>query len=278
MREGRLLRSLSWLALLTCVVVSFGPIALMVLSSFKLEKDIFTFVPKLVFEPVPDHYQRLLREWPTFFAALGNSALVTVAAAALVVATSLPAAYAYSRLARGGVTLTALFLIGVRMFPPIIITVPLFPIFTELGLIDTPIVLILVYAAFQVSMSVLLLKAFIDGVPRELEEAAWIDGCSRTQGFVRIVAPNIVPGLIASVIFVALFAWNDFLFALIFTGTSAKTAPVLVAELLGSVGIWDVDWGMVFAAATIQLLPMLLFVWIIQQPMLRGFMTGALKG
>jgi multiple sugar transport system permease protein len=163
------------------------------------------------------------------------------------------------------------------MFPPIIITIPLFPLFTNMGLIDTPITLIFVYATFMVSMSVLLLKSFIDNVPKELEEAAWLDGCGRVHGFIRIMAPNIIPGIIASIIFVTLFAWNDFMFALIFTGTKAKTAPVVVAELLGSIGIWNVDWGMVFAAATMQLFPMLVFVWIIQKPLLRGFTTGMMK-
>ena len=267
-----------WALLGLIVLWSFGPILIAVVSSFKLEKDIFTYVPKLAFEPVLNNYQTLATDWPKFWGTLRTSIAVTLSAAAVVVIVSLPAAYAYSRLASRAVSLTALFLIGVRMFPPIVITIPLFPLFTDLGLVDTPFALVLIYATFQVSMSVLLLKVFIDSVPRELEEAAWLDGCGRTQAFVFIMIPLIFPGIAAAIIFVMLFAWNDFLFAFLLTGSSSKTAPVQIAEMLGAVGDGGVDWGVIFAAASIQLLPMLLFVWLIQKPMLRGFTSGALKG
>lgn len=253
------------------VVWSFGPILIAIISSFKNQRDIFTYVPTFIFTPTLDNYITLIEEWPKFWRSLFISAITTMGGAALVVAVSLPAAYAYSRLVTPRLAYTALFLIAVRMFPPIIITIPLFPLMTGIGLTDTPIAVILVYAAFQVSMSVLLLKVFLDGVPKEVDEAAMLDGATRIETFWYITLPQILPGIAASIIFVTLFAWNDFLFAFLLTGTRSKTAPVQIAEMLGAVGEGGATWGTIFAASVVQLLPILLFVWLIQEPLLRGF-------
>ncbi|MEZ5904639.1 MAG: carbohydrate ABC transporter permease [Geminicoccaceae bacterium] len=274
----RLARLGAGLVLALIVLWSFGPIFVAVLSSFKNQRDIFTYVPTLVFEPTLDNYRLLIDEWGSFWRSLGISVIATIGAATLVVLVSLPAAYSYSRMARPAVALSALFLIGVRMFPPIIITIPLFPLFTGIGLTDTPIAVILVYAAFQVSMSVLLLKVFLDGVPREIDEAAMLDGATRLQTFFWVTLPQIFPGIAASIIFVALFAWNDFLFAFLLTGTNSKTAPVQIAEMLGAVGEGGVTWGTIFAASVVQLAPILIFVWLIQKPLLRGFAGAPAKG
>lgn len=264
----------SALILAAIVVWSFGPILVAFVSSFKHQRDIFTYVPTLIFSPTLENYRALIDNWGGFWRSLAISTVTTLGAAALVVVVSLPAAYAYSRLARPAIALTALFLIAVRMFPPIIITIPLFPLFTGIGLVDTPFSIVLVYAAFQVSMSVLLLKVFLDGVPRDIDEAAMLDGATRLQTFFLITLPQIFPGIAAAVIFVTLFAWNDFLFAFLLTGTSAKTAPVMIAEMLGSVGEGGATWGTIFAASCVQLGPILIFIWLIQKPLLRGFGRG----
>lgn len=269
---GRVVRTtLSAAALSLIVAWSFGPILVAVVSSFKHQRDIFTYVPTVIFAPTLENYHVLIAEWSGFWRSLAISAITTIGAATLVVLVSLPAAYAYSRMIRGRLALTALFLIAVRMFPPIIVTIPLFPLFTEIGLIDTPIAIILVYAAFQVSMSVLLLKVFLDAVPRDIDEAAMLDGATRLQTFIYITLPQILPGIAAAIIFVTLFAWNDFLFAFLLTGTDAKTAPVQIAEMLGAVGEGGVTWGTIFAASTVQLAPILAFVWLIQKSLLKGF-------
>jgi len=266
------------MALVLIVLWSFSPILIAIASSFKPEKDIFTYVPTMFFRPVLDNYQSLIREWPEFWTALRNSLIVTIGSAMVVALASLPAAYSYSRMKARGLSLTALFLIVVRMFPPIVITIPLYPLFRSLHLIDTPIALILLYSAFSVSLSVWILKSFFDSVPKELEEAAWLDGCTRIQSVRWVMLPLIAPGLIASTIFVCLFAWNDFMFAFLFTSMRAKTAPVLISEMLGAVGGGGINWGTVFAATTIQLIPMLLFVWLIQKRLVKGMTIGAVKG
>lgn len=266
------LRRAGSVLLMTVIVLwSFGPILVAFVSSFKHPRDIFTYVPTVIFEPTLDNYAALIGQWSTFWQAMGNSVIVTIGSALVVVLVSLPAAYAYSRMARPAFALSALFLIAIRMFPPIIVTIPLFPILTRVGLTDTPVALIFVYSAFMVSISVLLLKNFLDAVPREVDEAAMLDGATRVQTFVHITLPQIAPGIAASVIFVTLFAWNDFTFAFILAGTGAKTGPVILTEMMGAVGEGAATWGVIFAASITQLAPILLFVWLIQKPLLRGF-------
>lgn len=275
---SRIQRVLEWAALLFFVAVLAGPIAVTVVSSFKFERDIFTYVPVVAFAPTLANYADLLRDWPKFWAAMANSAVITLGSVVLVLAAALPAAYAYSRFATRRLGLTTLFLLAVRMFPPLIITVPLFPIFTGVGLDDTHLALVLLYGAFQVSMATLMLKTFIDAVPAELEEAAMIDGCSRPQAFFRILLPAIRPGIVASAIFVTIFAWNDYLFALVIAVERSVTTPVVLGEMLGMIGENNVGWGTVFAAATVQMLPVMGFVWTVQRQMLRGAAAEGVKG
>ena len=272
----RILRCASWVALFAIVAWSFGPILLMVVSSFKMPKDIFTYVPKLVFIPSLINYRDLFLGWPSFFEGLKNSAIVTLASSLLVVLLSSPAAYAFSRFRGQLLSWSGLFLIAVRMFPPMVVTVPLYPIVRQLGLTDTPWILIVLYSTFQVSLSIWIMKSFIDSVPIELEEAAWIDGCSKLQSFFRVVLPVIAPGVIAVLIFVTLYSWNEFMFALLFTGVRAKTAPVVISEMLGM--ITGVEWGPVFAAVTLQLVPALVLMWAVQRYLVKGMTIGAVKG
>ena len=128
-----------------------------------------------------------------------------------------------------------------RLIPPIVVTLPLFPIINAIGLNDTHIVLIVLYATFFVSLGTVLMRTFIDQIPRELDEAAEIDGATRMTMLRTIIVPLAAPGILAVAVFVVVFAWNEFLFAFIFTATNAKTAPLVISEMIGSID--GVDWG-----------------------------------
>jgi multiple sugar transport system permease protein len=119
------------------------------------------------------------------------------------------------------------------MFPPIVITLPLFPVANRLGLNDTSLVLVLLYATFFVSLSTWIVKAGVDALPYELEEAAMIDGASVWQRLRTVVLPLVAPSLVAAAVFVLVFAWNEFLFAFVFTTTKAKTALLILSEMMG---------------------------------------------
>jgi multiple sugar transport system permease protein len=232
--------------------------------------------PRLAFEPTMRHYLDLWSKWGGFFHGLLNSLVVTAGATVLAVGASTVAGFGYSRIRGPAMAGSALFLIVVRLLPPIVITLPLFPIFNRLGLNDTHFVLVLLYATFFVSLGTLLMRTFIDQIPVELDEAALVDGAGRATILWRITVPLATQGMLALAIFVIVFAWNEFLFAFIFTSTRAKTAPLVVAEMLGSFD--GVDWGVLFAAATVQLLPVVLLVVLMQKYLVAGLTAGAIRG
>lgn len=264
------------LAIAVILFWSLFPILFIVISSLKPGQDIFAVPPKLFFEPTLKHYAELWRAWSGFFSGLRNSFVVTVGATALAVIASACAGYVYSRHPSRLLNSTIGGLIVVRLIPPIVVTLPLFPIVNALRLNDTHLILIILYATFFVSLGTVLMRTFIDQIPRELDEAAEIDGASRLTILWRVIAPLAMPGLLAVAIFVIVFSWNEFLFAFIFTGTNAKTAPLVISEMLGSID--GVDWGILFAAATVQLAPVLLFVMFMNRYLVAGLTAGSTKG
>ncbi|MCX7382043.1 MAG: carbohydrate ABC transporter permease [Alphaproteobacteria bacterium] len=266
---------LRWAAVLLALAWSVGPILLVVTSSFKEARDIFATPPSLVFAPTLDNYRALWAHHPMFFRGLLSSLVVTAGATALTLAVSSLAGYVYARHLGRVLQGTAFVMLALRMLPPIIITIPLFPAVNALGLNDTHGLLILLYAAFYVSIATWIMRAFIAALPRELEEAAEVDGAGLARVLWRIVLPLAAQGMVAAAIFVVVFAWNEFVFALVFTTTSAKTAPVVIAELLGTVE--GVQWGVIFAASTIQLAPILALVLLLQRYLVAGLTAGAVK-
>jgi multiple sugar transport system permease protein len=262
-------------ALAAIAVWSLGPIALMVAASFRPDREIFdpdvhgftlTFV----------HYRDLAAQWGQFFRGLGNSAIIDLFATLLATVASALAGYAYSRDRRRWVARSIGGLVFLRLIPPIVLTLPLFPIVNALGLEDTHLVLVLLYAAFFVSLGSVVMRGFFDQIPRELDEAAVVDGAGRLQVMLRVMAPLAAPGMVAVAIFVAVFAWNDYLFAFIFTANRAKTAPLVLAEMSGAID--GVDWGVLFAATTLHLLPVLAFVALAQRRLVEGLTAGSTKG
>jgi len=167
-------------------------------------------------------------------------------------------------------------MIVIRMVPPIVITLPLFPVVNLLHLNDTHIVLIVLYATFFVSLNTWIMKAFIDQIPGEIEEAAVTDGASLWQTLRMIIIPLATQGMVAASTFVLIFSWNEFLFAFIFTTTNARTTPLILSEMIGAID--GVEWGVLFAAATLQLLPILIFVIAVQKYVVAGLTAGSLKG
>lgn len=264
------------IAVLAIVTWSAFPIAFIVLSSFKPGRDIFAVPPKFTFAPTLAHYVNLWERWGGFFEGLRNSLIVTVGAALLAVAASSLAGFVYSRYRSPFLSGSIFFLICIRLIPPIVVTLPLFPLVNWLGLNDTHFVLIVLYATFFVSLGTVLMRTFIDQIPSELDEAATIDGAGRLTVLVRVVAPLAAPGMMAVAVFVVVYAWNEFLFAFIFTATKAKTAPFVLSEMISSVD--GVDWGILFAAATVQLLPVLIFVMVMNRFLVAGLTAGATKG
>jgi len=275
-RRSLLQRALRALVILAIIAWSLLPIALIVKSSFMADRDIFSPGFKLAFAPTLANYALLLSRWGDFFTGLWNSLIVTAGATILAVTASMLAGFGYSRHASRGLQASAFFLIFIRLIPPIVITLPLFPAVNVLGLNDTHLVLIVLYATFFVSLGTIVMRTFIDQIPRELDESAMIDGASKLQIIRRVIVPLSAQGMLAVAVFVIVYAWNEFLFAFIFTTTRAKTAPLVVAEMIGAVE--GVEWGVLFAASTVQLVPVLAFVILMQKHLVAGLTAGAVKG
>ena len=265
-----------WIFLAFILVWSVAPIFFIVLSSFKRQIDIFVYPPRLVFEPTIDNYLRLNSQWQGFFDAMGSSLIVALGATLLGGVVSFFGGYAYSRYRSRFTSWSAVYMIAVRVLPPIVVTLPLFPVVDWLGLNDTHILLILLYATFWVSLNTMIMKNFFDQIPYELDEAAYVDGATEWQLVTRILARLTLQGMAAGSIFVFVYSWNEYLFAMIFSTNQAKTAPLILSELMGAVD--GTVWGVLFAGVTLQLVPVVLLVTLARRYLIAGLTAGAVKG
>lgn len=263
---------------LLCVAVvwAFFPIVFMISSSFKPGGLIWSYPPTLIAEPTVANYQGIQTLFPRFWTSLVNSIIVTVLTTSLTLVMAIAAAFAFSRLRQPWLKLPAFLMVFVRMFPSIIVVIPLFPVFNELGWLDTVTPLVLCGAAFAISMATLLIKTFVDDIPVELEEAAMIDGCSRVGAFTRITLPLLTPAIAAVSLVVAIGSWNEYLFPLVFTSNDARTAPVIIAIAMSNED--GVAWGGIMAMATVYLAPPLLLVLGLHKQLTNVMTMGAVKG
>ena len=221
------------------------------------------------------NYVRVLREsdFPRYFV---NSITVAVATALAATAIASAAGYALSRLAFRGKATVALLLLLTQTFPLVMVIPPLYRIMATLHLTNSLLGLVIVYTAFNVPFASFLMQSFLDGIPRELEEAATIDGCTRPQAIVRIVLPLTLPGMGATVGFVFTAAWSELLFALMLIND--ETSKTFAVGLLTFIGKFAVDWGQMMAAAVLGLVPACLFFAILQRYLVAGLSAGAVKG
>jgi multiple sugar transport system permease protein len=256
-------------ALVLLVLVLF-PALWMLLLSFRPGGDIFDL--SLVFTPSLDNYRAL---WKGLFpGSFGNSVVVSLAATALSLLLGVPAAYVLSRSrfrARRGI---ALWILATRMAPPVAFTIPFFLAYRYLGLIDNLAGLVVIYLTFNLALVVWLMRNFFEGVPRALEEAAWIDGCGVWSGFRLIALPLAAPGLTATAVLCFILSWNDFFYALILTRTRAMTAPVAIVNFMQYEG-WE--WGKIAAGGTLVMLPVLIFGMLARRYLVRGLTAGGVK-
>lgn len=267
---------IKYLLLMIVILWSFFPIFFIINAAFQSPRVIFSYPPRLFHRFNLDNFAMLFENWPGYLESLLNSLIISISAAVLTVLVSMPAGYVLSR-NKGKVMRGSLFvLVASRMFPPIVLSVPLFPVFHRIGIIDHQLALIILYTTFFVSLGTLLMKTFIDEVPIELEESAKIDGASNFQIFYKIIVPLSLQGAISVLVFVFIFSWKEFTFAYIFTATEARTAPIFIDEMLGAV--LGVEWGPLFAAATLQLIPALIFIYLTQNYLIKGIKAGSVKG
>jgi multiple sugar transport system permease protein len=203
-----------------------------------------------------------------------NSLIVAVISTILAVGLGTITAYGFSRFKIAGESDLLFFILSTRMLPPIVVAIPMYLMYREVGLNDTHLGLILLYTAFNLSFSVWLMKGFMDEIPKEYEEAALVDGYTRMQSFFKIVLPEAATGIAATAVFCFITAWNEYAFALILTNRRAQTAPPFIPAQVGS-GL--TDWTVIAAGTFLFLLPVAIFTFALRGHLLRGVTFGAIR-
>jgi len=262
----------AYVALTAAVVFAVFPILWTFSLSFKTEGEYFRMPPTWIpVTPTLRNYEFVINVMGT--TAIKNSLIIVVANVVLVLLVSIPAAYAIARFRTGGDQL-ANWILSQRMFPPVAAVLPLFLLLSTFQLVDTHIALIVPYATFNVAFAVWMLSGFFAEFPRELEEAAQVDGASRLEALLRIVLPITAPALVVVALFCFIFAWNEFLFALILTRDQARTIPVALATFQGTTRI---NFGEMSALAVISMVPVVVMAVFLQRYLVRGLSLGAVK-
>lgn len=208
------------------------------------------------------------------FTAILNSVILTVGGTGIALALAALASYAFSRFRMRGRDLMMFYILSTRMMPPITLVIPIFVMFFQLGLKGTYIGLILIYATIALPLSTWMIKSFIDDIPREIDQAAILDGHSTWYILFRIILPMIAPGLAASAAFAAITIWNEFLFASLLSGIETKPTSVLLASIRGERGF---NWGRVAAIEVVYILPIVILVFWLQKYILRGLTFGTVR-
>lgn len=267
---------LTYVVLFTLSGFCLGPMVWMFLTSLKTEADIVT--SKMQYIPRHVTFENYVAIWTqsNFPVLITNSLIVTTITVTICVVTGTLAAYAFARLTFRGRNNIMLGYLLIRMFPAVMMIIPLYVMMRTVGLVDSRFGLALAYTSFLLPLFVWMLKGFFDAAPRELESAARIDGSTRLGAMVRIVLPLARNGLVASSVFIAIAAWNEFIFALMLTtGQGSRTWPVGLQLMVGE---FQLPWGVLAAGGILSILPVMLLFAIVQRAMVQGLTAGAIKG
>lgn len=254
-------------------IVTLIPVIWAFLTSIKKPVDAFTVPPTIFFTPTLEFHRQVWFEHG-FWSFLVNSLIVAACTVAISVPLGTLGGYAFARIRTGHSRAVLFGLMTIRMFPHILLVIPFYLLARSLHLIDTYLVLILAFVALNQPFTIWLMRSFFVDLPHELDEAALIDGCNNWQAFYRVILPVARPGIAVTTLFSLQLAYNEFLFALVLTGSDTKTLPVAIA----SFGAEDISYWTLSAAGAIGIsLPILIFVLLMQRHLIRGLTMGAIK-
>ncbi len=257
--------------LLAWTFVCLAPLGWLAFMSLKPPGKALELPPKWVFLPTVYNYIELAND-PSFVTAFTNSVVSVTASVIIVLAIGIPGAYVLSRYDVPKKPDVLIWILSSRMLPPIAVVIPFFVIFRAFNLYDTIVGLVFMYVTINVALVVWVMKAFFDGIPQSLEEAAMVDGATRSQAFRKVVLPSALPGIISVAIISFIFAWIELLFSLILTNNRATTLSLAVYSFIGS---RNIEWSMLAAASMTMILPVLLLVVVANRYLASGLSFGA---
>jgi len=278
-RENKLkiIRSLqiviSFLLILFVIGVWLIPVGWVVVTSIKPRDAIFTVPPTLFFKPIIHHYVRALKTLG-IGAGICNSLIIALTATAITLIVAVPAGYAYARYRFKFKKELSFFTLFTQMIPPISLLIPFFVILQKLKMFDTYTGMIMTHLTLLIPVSIWLMITYFQDLPREMEEAALIDGASPFTAFLQIMLPQVAGGIAVTAILAFMTSWNEFLYASILTGSRVQTVPVAIFSFLTTE---ETLWGPFAATGTMIMIPVVIVVLIAQKHIIRGLTFGAIK-
>jgi multiple sugar transport system permease protein len=264
---------LHFLALLLIILVCVFPFYWMVTASFKQQSAILASNPQFFFQPTLENYVNAFSKFD-ILKSLQNSLFVALVTVLISLVLGTPAAYAIARFEFKAKRDIWFWFISNRMLSPIVVALPFFLIARNFRLLDTTWALILIYLTFNVPIVVWICADQFRNIPKELDEAATLEGYNSFAIFLKIALPLAAPALAVSAIFCFIFSWNELLYALILTRNEAKTAPVVATSFMSG---YELPWGQIMATGTMVALPVIIFSMIVSRQLVRGLTAGAIK-
>ncbi len=261
-----------YLVILTMVFLVTFPFLWIILTSLKSRLEINNPVPIFIFKPSLQNYHDAFQK-SDFGKNFLDSIIVSFGSLLLSLLLGIPAAYGIGRYQVGGERFSS-WILSTRMIPPVTVALPFYILYRDFKLLDTHLGLIFSYTLFNLSYVVWMMAGFVREIPKELDEAAMLDGCNTWQTLGRIILPAIGPGLVATSIFSLIISWNEFLMALILTSIDVRTLPVAIATFVTD---REILWGQMCAAGVLAIIPIIVFTMIIQNQLIHGLTLGAIK-
>ncbi|MCD6122523.1 MAG: carbohydrate ABC transporter permease [Spirochaetales bacterium] len=274
--KKRPLKSLLTLHIPVLIIVFFAlaPYIWMFISSITLEKDLYTKIFHYFPEhPTTENYTRIFSKI-NFASNIKDSLIVAFSTMLLGLGISVTASYSFSRFRFLGRNYLLIQFLVINMFPIVLLLIPLFVIMRFLHILDTHFALIIAYSTFTIPFSTWMMTSFFNAIPREMDESAMVDGCTRFTAMTRIIIPIAMPGIAATGIYIFITAWNEFLYAAILTGNSVKTIPVALQNLIGE---YEIAWGLLTAGGVVSAIPVIILFFFIQKRLISGMTAGAVK-
>ena len=276
MRENYISRTLKiYIPLGLLMVFILFPYIWTFITSIKPADELYTnqfqFLPE---KPTLEYYAQLLGE-KKFILGARNSIIVSVSTSVVTLIIALMAAYACSRYNFKGKKYVLVGFLLIYMFPPVLLLMPIFVVMKNLALLNTFTSLVVAYCTFSIPFAIWLLTGFMNDIPEELEEAGIVDGCNRFNAFIRIIFPVMAPGIVAALIYIFIYSWNEFIFANMFTVSKTKTIPIVIYSFIGENNI---DWGLLTSGGILTGLPIIIMFMFIQKNLVKGLTSGGVKG
>lgn len=254
--------------LIIAMIIAVFPVVIAILYSFRPTSE-YAALPTWISRATLEHYRSVFID-KAFTKYAYRSLIVTISSIALSIFIGLPAAFGFARYSFKAKNFLINWILSTWMLPPIVAVIPLFIIIRSLHLYDKLITLIILYSVMNMVLVIWIMVEFFRQIPKEVEEAAMLDGCNEFMIFLKINLPLVTPGLIATAILCFIFSWNEFLFANVFTGPFARTITVGTTEFVTSIGI---QWGDMFATLSVMIIPPIIFVLLTRKYLIRGFLS-----